>query len=94
MTKYKEKPAIVNAITWKEFIAYGKEHDPTLAHNFPWSFEYQGYPVTHENDECYLITTDSHIMYMTPEHMLITDIYGAIQVFQTSIFNQMYELAE
>lgn len=44
-------------ITFDELVDYGKKAGAVCVNGLPWSFTYQGFPVTHENDECYLITS-------------------------------------
>ena len=44
----------------------------------PWSFKYNGHPVTHENNECYLIPTLEGTHNFTPQDMLITGVNGEI----------------
>ena len=47
---------MVDAIGFEELVAYGLEHcGPHSNGRMPWSFKYKGHPITHENDECYLI---------------------------------------
>lgn len=44
----------VEAITFDELVAIGREQNPGRI-GMPWSFAYQGKPITHENDDCYLV---------------------------------------
>ena len=90
-TKYKEKPAVVEVWTWEEFLAYGKEHAESENEGVPWHFKFEGFPVTHENDQCYTLTTDTHTVAMTPEHLLVIDAYGFIQQFDKDLFDRFYE---
>lgn len=46
--------ATVQAITFDELVAIGREQNPGRV-EMPWSFRYQGQPITHENDDCYLV---------------------------------------
>ena len=64
--KYRKKPVVINAITFDEFVEYGKTHGGNIVNGMPWSFEYNGHPVTHGNDTCYLIPTlegDFHFIH-------------------------------
>ena len=93
MSKFRKKPVVIEAITFNEFVEYGKtkvkpEH---LNNGMPWSFDYGGHSVTHENDECYLIPTLEGTHNMTPKDMLITGIKGEIYPCKIDIFNQTYE---
>jgi len=93
MGKFKKKPIIVEAITWDEFIQYGKDRvgKENLTQGMPWSFHYSGHPITHENDECYLIPTLEGTMNMTPKDVLITGIKGEIYPCKKDIFEQTYD---
>ena len=74
MAKYRIKPHEIEAITFQELIEYGKANGANIVDGMPWSFEYKGYPITHENDECYLIPAperDGHY-HITPDYVLIT----------------------
>ena len=92
--KFRKKPVVVEAITFDEFVQYGKEHTDNLVNGMPWSFEYKGHPVTSENDECYLIPTLEGEHAFTPADMLITGVAGEIYPCKLDIFNETYEPAE
>jgi len=45
------------AITFDELVAHGKaQPDANIVDGLPWSFRYEGWPVTHETDDCYIVT--------------------------------------
>lgn len=47
---------MVQTYDWQDFIRYGQKCGTTGGHNgMPWSFTFHGLPVTHENDQLYLI---------------------------------------
>lgn len=92
--KYRKKPVVIEAITWKEFIAYGKNTGAEIVNGMPWSFRYKGHPITHETDECYLIPTlEADTQKFTPNDMLITGVRGEIYPCKIDIFEQTYEKA-
>ena len=93
--KYRKKPVVIEAITFDEFIAYGRMITPAsgLVNGMPWSFQYQGQNVTHERDDCYLIPTLEGIMQFTPSDMLITGVTGEIYPCKIAIFEATYEVA-
>jgi len=93
MARFKKKPVIIEAWTFDEMIAYGKEHTTSEVEGVPWSFEINGYPVTHCNDEQYLITTLEGDHYMTPKDMLIIGVKGEIYPCKLDIFDMTYEEA-
>lgn len=104
MAKYKKNPVVIEAITFNELVEHGHkfiEANPKKGNygfhengnercGLPWSFEYSGHPITHENDECYLIPTLEGTMNMTPNDMLITGIQGEIYPCKLDIFNKTY----
>jgi hypothetical protein len=91
LTKYQKKPVVIEAITFEEFIEYGKQNGGNIVNGMPWSFEYNGHPVTNENDECYLIPTLEGTMRFTPDDMLITGVNGEIYPCKIDIFAKTYE---
>jgi len=92
MAKFRKKPVVIEAITFDELVEYGKWDGATLTNGMPWSFNYQGKPITHENDQCYLIPTLEGVMKFTPSDMLITGVRGEIYPCKIEIFNATYEL--
>lgn len=92
--KYCKKPVVVEAITFEEFVQYGIEHGGNIVNGMPWSFEYKGHPVTHENDRCYIIPTLEGDHFFTPEDMLITGVKGEIYPCKIDIFRATYDPVE
>lgn len=90
--KYRKKPVIIEAITFHELVEYGRNNGGNIVNDMPWSFNYEGHPITHENDECYLIPTLEGDMKMTPSHMLITGVNGEIYPCKIDIFEKTYEV--
>jgi hypothetical protein len=41
--------------TFEQFIQYGIEAGGNIVNGMPWSFTFNGFPVTHETDDAYLI---------------------------------------
>ena len=92
--KYRKKPVVIDAITFEEFVEYGKNNGGNIVNGMPWSFTYNGHPVTHENDERYLIPTLEGVHNFTPQDMLITGVKGEIYPCKLEIFEATYEVAE
>lgn len=90
--KYMKKPVIIEAITFDEFVEYGRNNGANIVKGMPWSFKYNGHGVTHENDECYLIPTLEGVYNFTPKDMLITGVSGEIYPCKIDIFELTYEL--
>lgn len=64
----------MKTITFKNFIKYGLENSDNIVNGMPWSFTYEGFPVTHENDNLYLITRpDGKIIKFNCNCVLYTD---------------------
>lgn len=89
--KCRKKPVVVEAITFEEFIEYGKQNGGNIVNGMPWSFEYKGHPVTHCSDTCYMIPTLEGDHMFTPNDMLITGVRGEIYPCKIDIFNETYE---
>ena len=91
MSKFKKKPVVIDAITFEELVVFGVNTGCEIVNGMPWSFEYNGHPVTHENDECYLIPTLEGTHNMTPKDMLITGVQGEIYPCKLDIFEATYD---
>jgi len=91
MARYIKKPVEIEAITFNEFVEFGLKNTDNIVNGMPWSFEYKGYSITHENDECYIIPTLEGDYNFTPNDMLITGIKGEIYPCKIDIFNDIYE---
>lgn len=89
--QYQSKPAKIEAITFEEFVEYGIAHAINIVNGIPWSFEYNGRLITHENNACYLIPTWDGSYKFTPQDMLVTDIKGEIYVLNKEEFAEKYE---
>jgi hypothetical protein len=92
MAIYRKKPVEIEAITFDEFIEYGKNNcGAHIVNGMPWSFCYKGHPITHENDKRYLIPTLEGTMDFTPNDMLITGVNGEIYPCKLDIFEKTYD---
>jgi hypothetical protein len=91
MAQYRKKPVVVEAITFDELVEHGKATATYLVGGMPWSFSYNGQPITHENDNCYLVPTLEGFMKFTRDDMLITGVHGEIYPCKISIFNETYD---
>lgn len=89
---YRKKPVVIEAVTFDELVAHGKAHShPGLVVNgMAWSFSYKGHPITHENDNCYLIPTLEGTMRFERGDMLITGVKGEIYPCKADIFAATY----
>lgn len=91
MSQYRKKPVVIEAITFDELVEYGKANGGNIVDGMPWSFSYKGHPITHENNECYLIPTLEGTHNMTPADMLITGVKGEIYPCKSDIFHMTYD---
>lgn len=89
--KYRKKPVVIEAITFDELVEYGKANGDNIVNEMPWSFNYQGQAITHENDDCYLIPTLEGTMRFERGDMLITGVKGEIYPCKIDIFATTYE---
>lgn len=82
----------VEAITFDEFVQYGRDNGGNIVNNMPWSFQYKGYAVTHENDTRYLILrpTEPHTLNFFTDDVLVT-VDKDIFVMKASLFNALYK---
>lgn len=91
MAKFISK-ATVEAITFDELVAIGREQNPGRV-EMPWSFQYQGQPITHENDHCYLVPGigGSGSQRFEQGDMLVTTSSGDLTVVKAGYFAAQYE---
>ncbi len=88
---YRKKPVVITAITFDELVEHGRLSGANQHNGMPWSFEYGGHPLTHENDDCYLIPTLEGTMRFERGDMLITGVQGEIYPCKGDIFAATYE---
>lgn len=67
-------------ITFEQFVQHGRDQKVPLVRGMPWSFSYFGHPVTHENDQCYLVMTAGSVnqLRFTPDDVLCTGQLGEL----------------
>ena len=85
---------MIEAITFEELIEYGRQHTDNIVNGMPWSFEFCGHLVTHENDKCYVIPTLEGDYNFTPDDMLIIGVAGEMYPCKKDIFKKTYEECE
>lgn len=94
MALFRKKPVVIEAITFDELVEHGKANGGNIVNGMPWSFKYAGQPISHENDDCYLIQTLEGTMRMARGDMLITGVKGEIYPCKPDIFAATYEAAD
>jgi hypothetical protein len=90
--KYRKKPVVIEAITFEELVKFGKESGGNIVNGMPWSFNFNGHPITHENDDCYLIPTLEGTMKFNRGEMLITGVKGEIYPCKADILKRHMRL--
>jgi len=97
MSKAVKKPIEIDYISFDEFVKHGinyiNDHpeNGNIVDGVPWSFKYNGHPITHENNECYLIPTLEGFHNFTPKDVLITGVKGEIYPCKIDIFDMTYD---
>jgi hypothetical protein len=73
------KKEIVEAYTFEEFIKYGIDSGAELVNGMPWTFDFYGVQVTHENDTSYIvggfIFTSSSMLVIKNDYDPNEDVY-------------------
>lgn len=96
MARFRKRPVVIDAYTFDEFLAYGREQAPkdaALHNGYPWHFKFHGHPVTHENDNLYLVPTLEGTMNFRRGDMILVGIKGEVYPCEREIFEASYEAA-
>lgn len=72
------------AMTFDEFVQYGREHGNNIVGGMPWSFQFHGHPVSHEHDCCYLICTGNTTLSFVPGDTIALDARGDVVITKGS----------
>ena len=92
MKRYQTKPKNVSVYTFDEFVQYGIEHEEAELHNgMPWSFDFYGYAVTHEDNECYIL---NGFYEFQKGQMLVVDKFGTCKAYDIAEFEELFEETE
>jgi len=95
MPKFRRKPNTVEAVTFDELVAHGIAAGANLHNGIPWSFDFAGHRVTHENDDCYLVSAPEdevrfdHIRFERGRILVVGD--GCLHTQMPDIFEANYE---
>lgn len=87
---YHKKDGAVRAITFDEFVQYGRIVGANIVNDMPWSFKYMGHPVTHENDDCYLIPSKNGSARFNRGEMLLLGDNGELRPITVETFEALY----
>lgn len=73
----RQRPAkTAESITFDAFVQFGRDNGANIVNGMPWSFQYKGYGVTHENDQRYLVCRGGETLNFTPDQVLVTGADG------------------
>jgi hypothetical protein len=66
--------------TFDEFVQYGRDNGANIVGGMPWSFQFHGHAVTHENDARYLICAQpgQRDLRFTPGDVLVINPGGSL----------------
>lgn len=88
MNKYKQRsPVVVEAMTFDEFVASGRQLAKTLHNGVPWSWDFCGRHITHENDDCYIV---GHEELFKRGDMLVMGP-TTFQIYDGELFRRKFE---
>ena len=93
---FRKNPIVIEAITFDDFVQYGIENGGNVHNGVPWSFNFKGVPVSHENDECYLVSARNGIgpMKFNRGEMLVCDENDNVFPMKRDTFEMLYEEIE
>lgn len=95
MKKAIKKPVEIEFITFEDFVEYGKQNSTNIAENgMPWSFDYKGYPVTHENDKAYVIFNHEKSILFTQNQVLLIDANDKLSNININLFEATYDIVK
>lgn len=94
MGLYRKKPVVIEAFTFDELVQAGRDAGANIVNGMPWSFDFRGRPISHENDDCYLIPTLEGTMKMGRDDMLIVGVKGELYPCKPDVFEATYEKAD
>ena len=90
--KYRKKPVVIEAITFDEFVQFGRDSGAVIVKGMPWHFQYEGYGISHETDTCYLIPTLEGNLWARKHDWIIRGVKGELYPCKPDIFEATYEL--
>lgn len=97
---FRKKPVEIESVSFEDFVKMMNEGFDSRficdnkVDGVPWSGTVNGYHITHENDDCYIIETLEGTHNFTPEDMLIIGVKGEIYPCKKTIFELTYDEVE
>ena len=85
-------PEFVKFVTFQQLVDHGIQQyqesgrSSQLVNGMPWAFIYEGWPVSHESDECFIVSspTPPHTLFVRPGTLLLIDVDGNPHVLEES----------
>lgn len=68
----------LEVVTFEQLVQYGRENGGNIVGGMPWSFNFNGHPVSHENDRCYLVGQGLKQVRFTPDDVLVVSSDGEL----------------
>lgn len=90
MTKCKAKTPELTMITFEGLIDWAKAANTPLVNGVPWSFTYSGHPVTHENDDLYLVDGNQ----MRRDDVLVLSTRNEVWIYPVEEFTELYDVVD
>lgn len=91
MPLYQKTPEVIEAITFDDLVEYGRASGANIVNGMPWSFQYSGKPITHENDDRYLVSTELGMFQFNRGQVLIIGSNGYLFTCDGATFARDYE---
>lgn len=91
--KATKKPVTIEFFTFEEFAEIGRQTNPdSIQNGFAWHFDFKGHPITHENNDCYIVPTNHGHVHFTPDSVLIVQVDGEVYPCKKDIFEMTYDI--
>lgn len=95
MKEYKRKPKSVYAFTFDELVEFGRQSGANIVNGMPWHFQYNGCPITHEDNNTFLLAFPSiggFVVRMTRSDILVVED-DDLSLLSAEHFYEQYEAA-
>ena len=90
--KFRSKTMFVESVTFEELVEHAKANGAKLMNGVPWSFDYKDAAVTHENDDCYVVTRPTQASFnFYRGDRLVTRADGIMDTMELETFLRNYE---
>lgn len=90
--KYSTISTEARIFTFEEFIEFGKYNGGNIVDGLPWSFKFYGNPVTHENNNCYLISNPNNYYKFTTDDVLLIFNNGEVLPCNKDLFKKIFKM--